>query len=101
MKKPGVDLRQGHAGKRGVNGQHHFISPRGRRIAGTKVRGNKAIGIAHASERDGKGNGVGRTTSEHRRAVERESAYAIESNNGKKIKQIDREMIGATRLRIA
>ena len=84
MKEPGVDLGQGHAaGGRAVDGQDHFISARRRRIACAKVRGNKAIGIAHASERDGKGDGGGSgVTIEHRRAIERKNAHPSEAKVG-------------------
>src|SRR5205085_4082329 len=93
MKKPGVDLSQGHAtGGRTVDGQHHFISTGGWRIPGAKVCSDKAIGIARPGKGDGKGYGVGRTASKHRRTVERKSAY---TNKGCIInKQVDCEKIG-------
>ncbi len=60
MKEPGVDLGQGHAASgRTIDSQYHFIPARRRRSTGAKGRRDKAIGIAHAGKRDGKGNGSG------------------------------------------
>ena len=93
MKEPGVDLGQGHAaGGRAINGQKHFVPARRRRIACAKGRANEAIRIAHTGKRNGKGNGVSRTASEHRRAIERESAHSDEGGGTRK--QVDREEIG-------
>jgi hypothetical protein len=62
MKEPGVHLGQGCPGNGRIDSEHHFIPPRRWRIAGAKVRSNKAIGIAHASEADCKPDRVSRTT---------------------------------------
>ena len=101
MEKPGVDLSQAHAAiSRAVDGQHHFISDRQVADCRAKVRGNKAIGIAHARETQGKSDdrGIG-VAIEHRRAIERKNAHASEREVGT-IKQIDCQVICTTGRRL-
>ena len=83
MKEPGVDLGQSNAASsRAIDSQHHFVSARRWRSACTKSRRDKAVGIAHAGERDGKRNSVGRATNEHRSAIQRKSAHALKGKVG-------------------
>src|SRR5215475_11173732 len=62
MKEPSVHLSQSHTGNGPIHSEHHFIPPRRWRIAGAKVRSNKAIGITHAGEADCKPDRVSRAT---------------------------------------
>src|SRR5262249_51638251 len=78
-----------------VDSQHHFICTRRWRIAGAKIRSNKTIGIAHASEADCKPDRVSWATREHAGAVERIGADTIKlSKTGK---QIHHQEIGVLR----
>src|ERR1051326_3413859 len=103
MKEPGVDLGQGHAASgRTIDSQQHFIPAHRWRSTRAKGRRNKAVGIAHASERDGEsyGRGVRRPgPGKHRRAVKRKSTNALKRKSGA-IEQVDRQVIGPTGLRI-
>src|SRR5262249_55673892 len=84
MKEPGVHLGQDCPRSGRVDSQHHFICTRRWRIAGAKIRSNKTIGIAHASEADCKPDRVSWATREHAGAVERIGADTIKlSKTGK------------------
>src|SRR5262249_12950236 len=84
MKKPGMDLSQSHTGNGPIDSEHHSIPPRRWRIAGAKVRSNKAIGIAYASEAECKADRVRWTTRQHAGAVERIGADTIEFSKTRK-----------------
>src|SRR4029077_18567786 len=83
-----------------VDGQEKFISSRGRRIARAKGRGDQAIGISQAGDRDIKMDSIRGTATKHRTAIEGKDTYACEGPKGGTKKQVDREDIGAARLRI-
>ena len=93
MELPALDLGQWHAAVRGaVNGQKEFVPSRRRRAAGAEARRDQAVGISQASGRNGKGDGVGGTTTEHRRAIERENAHPLKG--GLTSKQVYGQKIG-------
>src|SRR5438477_4412372 len=96
---PALDLRQGHAATGGtVDGQEKFILSRGWRGASAKGRRDQAIGIAQTSWRNRNGDRVGGHASNHSRTIKCKSAHPHE--RGIVNKQVDREKIGAARLRI-
>src|SRR5437764_4810647 len=83
-----------------IHRDEKLVSAGRRWIAGAKVGGHQTIGIADASNRDGKGNGVSRTTTEHRAPIQCSNPHAFKCQ-GWAVKQIDAEIIGPVRLRIA
>ena len=99
MKQPSQYIHKRRGGAYTTsNSEEHFIPASRRRSASAKISRNQAIGEGgcQTGKRDGKGDGVGGTASEHRRAIQRESPDPVES--GEIGKQVDREEIRAARL---
>ena len=101
MKQPDVDLGQGHARERGVDGQIEFIPSRRRRVASAKACRLQAISIADTSQAERKcDDSRVRGAAQHGGAIEGKDADAFKGNNGTKIKQIDRQVVCTAGLRI-
>src|SRR2546430_8035967 len=93
VKEPGVDLCHGHAAAgRAVDGQHHFISTAGRRIARAKGRSKKAIGKAYIGRAKSETNRIRGITTQHAGTVERIGPDAVKGSEV--AKQIHRQEIG-------
>ncbi|PYJ11872.1 MAG: hypothetical protein DME93_08965 [Verrucomicrobia bacterium] len=103
MVLPALDLGQGCGVAGGaVHSQEKLISSRRWRGACPKGGSDQTIGIAQAVRKDSKPDRIGvwlPLPSQHRRAIQRIGADAFKGKGGA-IKQIECQVIGATRLRI-